>query len=252
MLGSGSFQVAGVDGCKGGWVVANVVVTPDCTGQHHDYIYVLNNFWVISDFAEVLHRMEHCRMVCVDIPIGLTDGPARDCDLRARKLLGQPRGTSVFPAPVRPCLRARTYEEAKEISRKYSGKGLSKQSFELIDKIRQVDDVMTPELQQRVRELHPEISFWALNGQEAVVDSKAGPAGQMRRIELLLTVFSEIADVLAKSDLSGAKLDDLLDALVAAWTAGQAIATKIETLPEGPELDSKGLKMEILRPDRHV
>ena len=47
-------------------------------------------------------------------------------------------------------------------------------------------------------------------------------------------------------------VNDLLDALVAAWTAGQAIVTKIGTLPEEPKLDSKGLKMEILCPDRRV
>jgi len=53
--------------------------------------------------------------IAIDIPIGLLEGP-RVCDKAARKLLGQPRGSSVFPAPCRPALEAQcqrqTYAEA--------------------------------------------------------------------------------------------------------------------------------------------
>lgn len=43
-------------------------------------------------------------------------------------------------------------------------------------------------------------------------------------------------------------MDDAFDALVAAWTAGQAVIGKAKTLPEKPQLDSKSLKMEMLYP----
>jgi len=43
-------------------------------------------------------------------------------------------------------------------------------------------------------------------------------------------------------------MDDALDAVVAAWTAGEAVIGKAKTLPEEPQLDSKGLKMEMLYP----
>ena len=43
-------------------------------------------------------------------------------------------------------------------------------------------------------------------------------------------------------------MDDALDAIVAAWTAGQAVIGKAKTLPGKPPLDSKGLKMEMLYP----
>ena len=41
----------------------------------------------------------------IDIPIGLTDSGPRQCDIQARRLLGARRGTSVFPAPIRPALK---------------------------------------------------------------------------------------------------------------------------------------------------
>ena len=41
-------------------------------------------------------------------------------------------------------------------------------------------------------------------------------------------------------------MDDALDALVAAWTAGQAVLGKVTTLPENPPRDRKGLRMEMV------
>ena len=55
-------------------------------------------------------------------------------------------------------------------------------------------------------------------------------------------------DILSKSAASGYAMDDAFDALVAAWTAGQAAIGKAKTLPEKPQLDSKSLKMEMLYP----
>jgi predicted RNase H-like nuclease len=41
-------------------------------------------------------------------------------------------------------------------------------------------------------------------------------------------------------------MDDVLDAFVAAWTAGQAVFGKVITLPENPPRDTKGLRMEMV------
>src|SRR5207248_11510271 len=78
--------LAGVDGCRAGWVVA-----------------ADSGAFVAASFAEIL--AERFDLVLIDIPIGLPDGP-RACDLGARVLLG-PRRSSVFPAPSRRLLRAR-------------------------------------------------------------------------------------------------------------------------------------------------
>lgn len=56
--------------------------------------------------------------------------------------------------------------------------------------------------------------------------------------------------ILAQTPLHGYVMDDALDALVAAWTAGQTVIGKAETLPQNPEFDSKGLRMKILCPSK--
>ncbi|MEK7993092.1 MAG: DUF429 domain-containing protein, partial [Planctomycetota bacterium] len=58
----------------------------------------------------------------------------------------------------------------------------------------------------------------------------------------------DVDGVLTQAPTRGYVMDDALDALVAAWTAGLAVRGKAQTLPEEPELDSKGLRMEMVHP----
>ncbi len=243
------FHVAGVDGCKAGWFVAIASLT-----KQNDIAapceLTLRNVFIADSFSEVLSKTIDCVLVCIDIPIGLSSGhKPRECDVAARKLLGK-RASSVFPAPIRPCLSATDYVTACKISFDHTGKKLSKQSFALLKKIRQVDDLMTAALQCRVREIHPEVSFWALNGKQPMPQNKKTAAGQAQRRRLLQEIFADMDSVLAQAPARGCVMDDALDALAAAWTAGRAVLGKAKTLPEQPELDSKGLKMEILCPLR--
>jgi predicted RNase H-like nuclease len=243
-----SFKVAGVDGCKAGWFVAIASVTME--GKTNiPCEFDLKNVFIASTFAEVLLKTNDCKLVCVDVPIGLSDGDkSRECDIAAREFLRGPRASSVFPAPIRPCLKAEDYKTACQISQQYCGKRLSKQSFVIMKKIREVDDLMTPELQNRVREIHPEILFWALNDQKPIELNKKTAPGQAQRHNLLQKIFTDIDSILARAPISGCAMDDVLDAIIAAWTAGQAVIGKAKTLPEKPPLDSKGLKMEMLYP----
>jgi predicted RNase H-like nuclease len=242
------FHVAGVDGCKAGWFVAIAsVIMKNETGNSCEFN--LKDVFIASTFAEVLSETSDCKLVCVDIPIGLSDGyKPRECDGTARELLKGQRASSVFPAPIRPCLKAEDYKTACQISQRYCGKRLSKQSFVIMKKIREVDELMTPGLQNRVREIHPEVLFWALNGQKPIELNKKTAPGQAQRHNLLQKIFTDIDGILVQIPISGCAMDDALDAIVAAWTAGQAIIGKAKTLPEKPPLDSKGLKMEILYP----
>lgn len=241
-----SFKVAGVDGCKAGWAVAVAMVTK--TAESTYCACCLQRFLLAPTFATVLSETFDCKSVCVDIPIGLSDGnKPRACDIEARKLLGR-RASSVFPPPIRQCLSAKDYKTACDISFNYCNKKLSKQSFYLLDKIRQVDDLITPTLQQHLREVHPEISFCALNHNKPLQQYKKTIPGQAQRHKLLQRVFPGMDGILANAPVRGYAMDDAFDALVAAWTAAQTILGKIRTLPEKPELDSKSLRMEILCP----
>lgn len=244
-----TFQVAGVDGCRAGWLVAIVSVTRQSSQRDTPCVFKFKSFFVAHIFKEVLSKTSDYELVCVDIPIGLSDGDKpRECDLSARKLLCGPRASSVFPAPIRQCLWAKDYETASKICFEHSGKKLNRQSFALLEKIRQVDDLMTPALQRRVREIHPEVSFWALNAKKPVQQNKKNVPGQVCRHKLLQEIFTDMDSIPAQTPLHGYMMDDALDALVAAWTAGQTFIGKAGTLPQNPEFDSKGLRMEILCP----
>jgi predicted RNase H-like nuclease len=243
-----SFKVAGVDGCKGGWLVAIIKVNAN--------IYVVDGKpFVEKEFRKVECKTKGCKVVCVDIPIGLSNGyESRMCDIVARRILGKPRGSSVFEAPIRPCLRyykQNQYKKANKISKNLGGRGLSKQSFNIMDKIRQVDDFMTPALQRRIREIHPEISFLALNHGQPMQHKKRSEEGRKERIEVLAPIFPNIEEIVTKGNRpKGVKVDDILDALVAAYTAGQVVLRrrKYKTLPAKPQKDSNGLRMEIVYP----
>lgn len=143
--------VLGVDGCRGGWIAARL-----------DDTSVGLSLAVFPSMTALLAAHEGAECIAIDIPIGLTDGP-RLCDVRAREFIGA-RRSSVFPAPCRAALGVRTYEEAATASLQATGKSLSRQAFAIIPKIREVDDAMSPKLQERVREVHPEVCFRALRG----------------------------------------------------------------------------------------
>jgi predicted RNase H-like nuclease len=81
--------VAGVDGCHAGWIAFKVELPSLTTSVE-----------VIDLPALLTNRPSDLAFLAIDIPIGLLDG-SRACDKAARKLLGQPRGTSVFAAPCR-------------------------------------------------------------------------------------------------------------------------------------------------------
>ncbi len=153
----------------------------------------------------------------IDIPIGLIERP-RECDLKARELLGKPRSNSIFPAPCRAALSAGSYNEGSEINRKKTGKKLTLQAWGIIPKIKQIDDALLGGNPEWAFEVHPELCFWAMNQRTSMGHSKKKPAGRLERTNLLVQSFPNIHDHLTAKD-SGVAADDLLDAAAAAWTA---------------------------------
>ena len=147
----------------------------------------------------------------------------------------------MFPAPVRAALPAMNYEQACQMSLSAHGKSMSRQAFEIIAKIREVDDLMTPELQTWIFEVHPEISFYTLKGQCPLKHSKHKREGKDERLHLLLSHYPAIRQHVAELERTMATEDDLLDAAVAAWTA-ECVARG--NVPR--QYDSKGLRMEIV------
>jgi predicted RNase H-like nuclease len=226
--------VGGLDGCPGGWVL----VTAPADGRATDGFDVT----VLTSLDPVVAALTSGRMLCaaIDIPIGLARREPRGCDLAARRLLG-PRRSSVFPAPARGVLGASSYEDACARSRRACGKGISRQLFNILDKIRAVDTLQSPRLQQQLFEMSPELSFAALTG-APMADNKRTPAGRASRLQAVRSAFGDHGALGAPP--AGAKRDDVLDALIGAWTARRHAAGRHQQL--GGETDERGLRMEII------
>ena len=180
--------------------------------------------------------------VAIDMPIGLSEDGPRGCDALARKLLGR-RASSVFPPPARPMLGHATYPEANAWG-KARGRGLSKQAWNLLPRIRDLDLVLLPADQERVYEAHPELAFARLNG-GVPPPPKRLPAGLAARRKLLRAAgVAGIARLLRKLP-RGVAADDLLDAAVLTLTAERILRGEAVRLGGTPERDGRGLRMEI-------
>lgn len=229
--------LAGVDGCSAGWVV----VTQDTgSGQLA--------WQVVESIAEYLAGNPTPAVMAIDVPIGLPESGPRACDQATRARLG-PRRSSVFPAPIRAVLAARSQQEASMIGRGVDGRGISCQCWNIMPKIREIDDLLRqhPHLQNHVREVHPELSFCLLNGRP-LSHSKRTRAGSEERLALVETVYAQetIRSAISDCRTRGAKSDDVLDALAALWSAGRASRGEAEALPPLAANDRRGCFMQVL------
>lgn len=234
-------MIAGVDGCRAGWVVTMKPVGSTVEPEVH----------VVGTFADVLALTIGATIVAIDIPIGLparvTTG-GRPADREARRVLGA-RQSSVFAIPSRAAVERHDYAEACRAALQTSEppRKISRQAFNLFPRIREVDVAMTPHLQVRVRECHPELAFWAMNDRQPLtLPKKIRSRPYQEGLALRRNLLARAGLVLPAIDrLPGAGPDDLLDALACLWTA-ERIATGAATcVPSHPDLDPRGLRQEI-------
>ncbi|GIV08775.1 MAG: hypothetical protein KatS3mg019_0866 [Fimbriimonadales bacterium] len=224
-------QVVGVDGCRGGWL-AVVLDVGTLTVQVS----------VFTQFAEILDAYPDAAAIAVDMPIGLwSSGRARmrPCDAQARRLLGK-HASSVFIPPTRAMLDADSYDRPRE-------QGLSVQAYHLIPRIRELDALMTPELQTRVWESHPELSFRVITG-APIEHPKRTAHGQLARIEALqhaLHLEFETLNALWQACPPAVRRHDLLDACALAWSAQRHTLGQSDCCLGEPTHDERGLLMAI-------
>ncbi len=230
--------VAGADGCGGGWIC----VTLDTeTGVLASGLY--------GNAGALVHQVPTPAILMVDIPIGLTQEQGRVCDEQARGLLG-PRHVCVFPAPIRPALHAPNREEAARINRDADGRGVGAQAWAIYPKIREMDEAVGGEggnLQNRVFEVHPEVSFREWNGQTPIPHGKRTARGKAQRQGLLAGFFGDNAfrNVRGRYIVGQVGDDDITDAFAALWTARRRLAGAALCIPAEPPVDGRGLRMEM-------
>lgn len=229
-------KVVGVDGCKGGWI-AMEWNTDDQTMEPG----------IFPTLAAVIANHADAGAIAIDIPIGLSPIGTRLCDIEARQRLRPHRSSSVFPPPIHEILDAPTFQEAQRRSVAAIGKGTSRQCFAIFDKIREANDTITPTMQDRVFEIHPEICFWALAGRPMTHPKRRQPGYEERRALLEAATGVPLP---ARKEAFGwvrpAKPDDVLDAVVAAWTARRVVDGTAGRLPSAVQSGTHGLRMEMI------
>jgi predicted RNase H-like nuclease len=227
-------RVAGVDGCRTGWVVWS-----KCNEVH--------SVTFVSTLAEI--PFEKFEIVAIDMPMGLLDLPrkgGREAEIEVRKRLQQPRKSSVFSSPSRIALAdfrncPKTEAVFKSIKDK---KGINLQSFYILDKIAELDDLLQNlNVRSVSREAHPEYAFALMGNSRGVVATKLSPEGKMERTTLLQANGFPPEEL--NKRLPGAKRDDIIDAAVCCWVAEGIAKNEAHSLPPQREIDREGIRMAI-------
>jgi predicted RNase H-like nuclease len=194
---------------------------------------------VLETFTDVLDERPTFSVIALNAPIGYvaeTRAGGRTCDRMARALLGR-RGSTVHNAPTRESLK-----EGAVVA----GDGLDAVTNVLLRRYREVAAEMAPYRQRTVFEVHPELSFFQLNGDVPLRWSKKFEAGQDERRILLRNRIPGVERVL-DAELDDVPFTHLLDAAALLWTARRISARAGTRLPADPEWDDEGLRMEFVR-----
>jgi len=208
-------RVAGVDGCRGGWIIATTAGV---------------RVSARLDAGGVTH-------MGVDMPIGLSDAGPRVCDIEARKFLGRD-GSSVFPAPPRAILGCVDYRTALDVARSTTGRGISKQTFNITAKVAELDWLIQSGTDCEIVEVHPECSFRTLNAGEPLPSKKTALGQELRR-QLLAAHFD------LPPPPRGAAPDDVLDAYAVLWSTMRFRSDVHRQFGDG-QLDDRGIPMRII------
>ncbi len=203
-------------------------------------------FDVRETFAEAI--ADGADLTLVDMPIGLADDRDRDVDLAAKRALGR-RHMCVFPAPPRGVIGLDDYARASAESQRLTGRKLSKQAWNIVPKIREVDAAVRANPTCSVRECHPEVCLWGILGSPEP-EPKRTPAGAVARLAALGRFLPGVGDAVerfvAGAPARDVRRDDVIDAAICAVAAAGVWDGSLRTLPTDPPRDRHGLPMEMV------
>lgn len=229
------YTAVGIDSCKYGWVVVSINSLGDYNAE------------LIKNIDQILNVKADIYLI--DMPIGLLENGTdeRLCDKLIRRMLQPNRGSSVFPVPARKAIYTNSYKEALRMNKELTGKGLSKQSYAITPKIKEVDEFLLDHKYATncLHESHPEVCFAEIIGSPCKYNKKSAD-GEFERINALRQYFninkmlSEIK--FPKKDVA---TDDIIDASVLAVIGLLGLKNGFKTIPENPPEDNHGLKMSI-------
>jgi len=217
--------IIGIDGCKSGWFS----IWENQDKSIHSSVF--SNLNELKNFF----KNESQLILGIDMPVVLSEVIPRQADQLARKLLSK-KASSVFTAPTPEMLDQPNYEKASLVSKRLFGKSMSLQSWYLFPKIKDVQTMIHHEDMQ-IYEIHPELSFRAMNNEQVILESKKTQEGFALRNALLSMhfknfIFEDIRNQHARKDVMD---NDILDALAVLWSAKRIQSNQASYLPQSPE-----------------
>jgi predicted RNase H-like nuclease len=221
--------LAGVVPCPPGWLVVS--------GRLQGVSIFPEEPKVYSKLTDILDEKPAFTVIALAAPIGLPPDKTaggRTCDREARRLLGWPRSGAIISAPPRSALNART------------AKGIGVVTKTLLPRLREIDADIQPYWQRTVFEVHPELSYYQLNEDRPMRYGKRTALGLKERRALLEAKIQGVESAL-DALLPRVHAAHLLDGAISMWTARRIAARAVTRMPEDPEWDEQGLRMEIMR-----
>ncbi len=197
-------NIAGVDGCRYGWIVAFYT-----NNQYHIKIF--------TSISQMMQNIPPMERILIDMPMGLsTPGFPRTIDTTLRKHLPQ-RGSTVFNVPCKAAVYEEDFAKAKQLNIEVEGKSLSLQTLNIKHKIKELDEYLTKTSSQtEIIESHPELCFKHLN-KDILLTKKSINEGLTERLEILQKWDSNIIAAYQKAfqqfKRKDVKPDDIVDAL---------------------------------------
>lgn len=227
-------SVCGIDGCRGGWIGVQF------NGDAFD--------WNISQSLESVLSWTSAEKILIDIPLGLPDVPPRAADLQAQALLPAKAKSSIFHTPAWDIVICDDYATANEQSKAKYGRGISVQSWNIVPKIKEANALLrdNPKLLERLLEAHPELCFNGIK-RTPLRFKKKTEEGKRERLQVLEVVlprariiYESIKNATRRREVA---LDDILDAMVLAASAGKE--NSLKSVPDVPLKDAAGIPMQI-------
>ena len=218
-------DIFGIDGCRFGWVVAEERTKGDLSIR------------LIEDLSDLESISSQKAIAGIDIPLAIHKKGFRMADAEARTLL-KSRASTIFSAPALETLQSDDYTTACEINESICGKKISKQSWFLFSKIKEARTIFCHAHKKiKLYEVHPELSFMAMNDMRVIELGKKTDEGFKIRHKLVKKIFPKFDFDKIKANFKRCDVadDDILDAIAVLWSTQRIIANMASYVPKKPE-----------------
>ena len=229
--------IAGVDGCKLGWIIV----------KYDEQNY---SFGLYSTIEELYEDNQDLQRVLIDIPIGLASSSHKRTIEKQMRIALSSRSSTVFNPPCRRAVYLDDYEKAKVVNLEVEMRSISIQAFNISKKIREMDEFLIKnQPQTEWIESHPELCFKSLNIGQVVLSNKKTEDGRAERLKILskyeASVFDTYNLILTQTKRKDVKQDDIVDALCLCIVNKLCLKNGVDFLVDEHQRDELGIKIRI-------